>query len=188
MTTCFVLTGFFFFISAHSWLDVFRFNCGTCSCFSTDRRCTGYERQEIQHFCYPEKLQCPLCYITVFFSVVSLRFLHRIYTFLPKLESENLIYFSHPMCIHVLFECLCRVAITISYYALILNTSNLHGDPYLNCFLSALTEVPAYIIAMLLLQYCSRRFCQSSTLFLGGIMILCVHLIPIGKTQNHTAY
>ncbi|KAM8741999.1 organic cation/carnitine transporter 2-like [Acanthopagrus schlegelii] len=71
------------------------------------------------------------------------------------------------------------VAITISYYALILNTSNLHGDPYLNCFLSALTEVPAYIIAMLLLQYCSRRFCQSSTLFLGGIMILCVHLIPI---------
>ncbi|XP_045895551.1 solute carrier family 22 member 4-like [Micropterus dolomieu] len=71
------------------------------------------------------------------------------------------------------------IIITISYYALILNTSNLHGNPYMNCFLSAVTEVPAYIIALLLLQYCSRHFCQSSTLFLGGVMILCVHLIPI---------
>ncbi|XP_071397636.1 solute carrier family 22 member 4 [Centroberyx affinis] len=67
---------------------------------------------------------------------------------------------------------------TIAYYALILNTSNLYGDPYINCFLSAVTEVPAYFIALLLLRYCSRHFCQSSTLFLGGTMILCVHLIP----------
>ncbi|KAM6907197.1 LOW QUALITY PROTEIN: uncharacterized protein FYW49_013748 [Xenentodon cancila] len=74
--------------------------------------------------------------------------------------------------------------ITISYYALILNTSNLHGDPYFNCFLSAVTEVPAYIIALLLLQYCSRHLCQSSTLFLGGAMILCVRLIPEGNAQN----
>ncbi|XP_047234542.1 solute carrier family 22 member 4-like [Girardinichthys multiradiatus] len=69
--------------------------------------------------------------------------------------------------------------ITISYYALLLNTSNLHGDPFLNCFLSAVTEVPAYIIALLLLRFCSRHLCQSSTLFLGGVMILCVRLIPI---------
>ncbi|KAM4726288.1 uncharacterized protein FYW61_012153 [Anableps anableps] len=69
--------------------------------------------------------------------------------------------------------------ITISYYALLLNTSNLHGDPYLNCFLSAVTEVPAYLIALLLLQFCSRHLCQSSSLFLGGVMILCVRLIPI---------
>ncbi|KAM7374641.1 hypothetical protein PAMP_007287 [Pampus punctatissimus] len=71
------------------------------------------------------------------------------------------------------------IIITLSYYALILNTSNLHGDPYINCFASAATEVPAYIISLVLLQYCSRHFCQSSTLFLGGVMILCVHLIPI---------
>ncbi|KAG7215894.1 hypothetical protein INR49_002530 [Caranx melampygus] len=73
-----------------------------------------------------------------------------------------------------------EIIITLGYYALILNTSNLHGDPYLNCFFSAATEVPAYIIALLLLQRCSRHFCQSSSLFLGGTMILCVHLIPIG--------
>ncbi|XP_020494012.1 solute carrier family 22 member 4 [Labrus bergylta] len=72
------------------------------------------------------------------------------------------------------------VIITISYFALALNTSNLHGSPYLNCFFSALTEVPAYLLALLLLKFCPRRFCQSSTLLLGGVMILCVNLIPIG--------
>ncbi|XP_049890144.1 solute carrier family 22 member 4-like [Epinephelus moara] len=79
----------------------------------------------------------------------------------------------------ILLSSLLWIIITISYYALILNTSNLNGDPYLNCFLSALVEMPAYIVALLLLKYCSRHFCQSSTLFLGGFMILCVHLIPV---------
>lgn len=86
-------------------------------------------------------------------------------------------------CIECLLS-LCRIAINIGYYALVLNTSNLYGDPYLNCFLSALIEVPAYIMALFLLKYCSRHFCQSSTLFLGGIMIFCVHLIPIGNFQR----
>ncbi|XP_041658016.1 solute carrier family 22 member 5-like [Cheilinus undulatus] len=72
------------------------------------------------------------------------------------------------------------IIIAISYYALSLNTSNLHGNPFLNCFFSALTEVPAYILALLLLEFCPRRISQSSTLLLGGIMILCVNLIPIG--------
>lgn len=70
------------------------------------------------------------------------------------------------------------IVITISYYALILNTSNLHGDPYINCFLSALSEVPAYLIALIMLRFLARRICQSTTLFVGGVMILCVHLIP----------
>lgn len=84
----------------------------------------------------------------------------------------------------LIVSCPCRIVITIGYYALILNTSNLHGNPYLNCFFSAATEVPAYIIALLLLQRCSRRFCQSSSLFLGGTMILCVRLIPIGNQHS----
>uniref|UniRef100_A0A3B5AG31 Solute carrier family 22 member 5-like n=1 Tax=Stegastes partitus TaxID=144197 RepID=A0A3B5AG31_9TELE len=73
------------------------------------------------------------------------------------------------------------IIINISYFGLVLNTSNLYGDPYLNCFLSAVIEVPAYIIALLLLQHCSRHFCQSSTLFLAGVMILCARLIPIER-------
>ncbi|KAG9339813.1 hypothetical protein JZ751_022480, partial [Albula glossodonta] len=68
--------------------------------------------------------------------------------------------------------------ITLGYYSLILNTSNLHGNPYFNCFLSAIAEVPAYFIAMLLLKYTPRKLCQSSTLFLGGIVILFIRLVP----------
>ncbi|XP_018607306.1 solute carrier family 22 member 4 [Scleropages formosus] len=74
--------------------------------------------------------------------------------------------------------CLIWMVITLGYYALVLNTSNLHGNPYFNCFLSAVVEVPAYLIAMLLLKFCSRHFCQSSTLLLGGAVILLVHLVP----------
>ncbi|CAB1316752.1 unnamed protein product [Coregonus sp. 'balchen'] len=70
------------------------------------------------------------------------------------------------------------IIITCGYFALLLNTSNLNGNPYINCFLSGAAEVPAYFIALLLLRYCSRRFCQSSTLFLGGAVILFINMVP----------
>uniref|UniRef100_A0A3Q1EVZ4 Solute carrier family 22 member 4 n=1 Tax=Acanthochromis polyacanthus TaxID=80966 RepID=A0A3Q1EVZ4_9TELE len=94
------------------------------------------------------------------------------YTILVLLKSCNI--FSLTLISSFLW-----ITITLNYFGLVLNTSNLHGNPYLNCFLSAVVEVPAYIIALLLLQRCSRHFCQSSTLFLAGVMILCVRLIPI---------
>ncbi|CAI9581137.1 unnamed protein product, partial [Staurois parvus] len=52
------------------------------------------------------------------------------------------------------------------------------GDPYLNCFLSAIIEVPAYIIAWVLLRSFSRRYSTSSTLFLGGAVLLLIQLVP----------
>ncbi|KAL2102558.1 hypothetical protein ACEWY4_001726 [Coilia grayii] len=70
------------------------------------------------------------------------------------------------------------MVITMSYFGLLLNTTNLHGDPYFNFFLSAIVEIPAYVMAMLLLRFCPRRFCQSSTLFLGGGVILFIQLVP----------
>ncbi|XP_068187659.1 solute carrier family 22 member 4-like [Antennarius striatus] len=69
-------------------------------------------------------------------------------------------------------------SIIICYYGLKLNTSNMHGNPYLNNFLSGLIEIAGYIIALVLLQHCSRNLCQCLTLFIGGVMVLCVHLIP----------
>ncbi|KAI1902935.1 hypothetical protein AGOR_G00021420 [Albula goreensis] len=68
--------------------------------------------------------------------------------------------------------------ITMAYYALTLNTTNLHGNPYFNFFLSSIVEVPAYFIALVLLKFCPRNFCQSSTLFLGGVVILLIRLVP----------
>ncbi|XP_063301329.1 organic cation/carnitine transporter 2-like [Pelobates fuscus] len=68
--------------------------------------------------------------------------------------------------------------ISVGYFGLSLNTPNLHGDPYVNCFLSAIIEVPAYIIAWLLLRSFPRRYSTSSTLFLGGVVLLFQQLVP----------
>uniref|UniRef100_A0A4W4HEZ7 Major facilitator superfamily (MFS) profile domain-containing protein n=1 Tax=Electrophorus electricus TaxID=8005 RepID=A0A4W4HEZ7_ELEEL len=77
------------------------------------------------------------------------------------------------------FMCLLLwMAINIGYFGLSLNTSNLLGNPFLNCFLSAVTEVPAYIIATLLLKNCPRRPLLSAFLSIGGGFLLLIQLIP----------
>ncbi|KAF3705600.1 Solute carrier family 22 member 5 [Channa argus] len=68
--------------------------------------------------------------------------------------------------------------ITIAYFALSLNTANLHGDAYFNCFLSAVVELPAYMLSWAMFRWCSRRLSLFSTLFLGGMFLLFIQLIP----------
>ncbi|XP_034539439.1 solute carrier family 22 member 5-like [Notolabrus celidotus] len=76
------------------------------------------------------------------------------YTMLDILKSRNI------RCITLM--CLVLwMAINIGYFGLSLNTSNLSGDPFMNCFLSAASEVPAYVVSTVLLKKCPRRavFC-----------------------------
>ncbi|XP_077183012.1 solute carrier family 22 member 4 isoform X3 [Paroedura picta] len=77
---------------------------------------------------------------------------------------------------------------SIGYFGLSLNTSNLHGNAYLNCFLSAVIEVPAYVIAWLLLRTLPRRYSISGTLFLGGGVILFIQLVPPGAYDRFLPY
>ncbi|XP_075397639.1 organic cation/carnitine transporter 2 [Tenrec ecaudatus] len=70
------------------------------------------------------------------------------------------------------------MTISVGYFGLSLDTPNLHGDIYLNCFFSALVEVPAYIVAWLLLQYLPRRYSMATALFLGGSVLLFLQLVP----------
>ncbi|CAI5766598.1 solute carrier family 22 member 4 [Podarcis lilfordi] len=76
------------------------------------------------------------------------------------------------------FSLLLWMFTSIGYFGLSLNTPNLHGDAYLNCFLSAVIEVPAYVIAWLLLRTLPRRYSIAGTLFLGGGVILFIQLVP----------
>ncbi|KAH0629763.1 hypothetical protein JD844_012109 [Phrynosoma platyrhinos] len=71
-----------------------------------------------------------------------------------------------------------RMVIAIGYFGLSLDTPNLHGDIYFNCFLSAVIEVPAYIISWLLLHYYPRRYSMAGVLFLGGCVLLFIQLVP----------
>ncbi|XP_051903651.1 solute carrier family 22 member 5-like [Hippocampus zosterae] len=67
--------------------------------------------------------------------------------------------------------------ITMSYLAMSLNTSNLHGDAYLNCFLSAAVEIPAYIITWLMFRRFPRRLTMAGWLFSAGFFLLVNQVI-----------
>ena len=77
-----------------------------------------------------------------------------------------------------------RTDLSVAYLGLSLNTSNLNGNIFFNCFLSALMEFPAYALSWVLFRYFPRRLCVSSSLFLGGLMILFIQLIPSGRTMT----
>ncbi|XP_061790154.1 organic cation/carnitine transporter 2-like [Nerophis lumbriciformis] len=68
--------------------------------------------------------------------------------------------------------------VAIAYLALSLNTSNLYGDVYFNCFLSAVVEIPAYMMSWLMFRYCSRRLTLSFSLFAAAFFLLVIQFIP----------
>ncbi|KPP61316.1 solute carrier family 22 member 5-like [Scleropages formosus] len=68
--------------------------------------------------------------------------------------------------------------LSMGYFGLSLNTSHLHGDPYLNCFISAAIEVPAYILSWLSLQHLPRRLCSALSMLLGGGVLFFIQLVP----------
>ncbi|XP_038651879.1 solute carrier family 22 member 5-like isoform X1 [Scyliorhinus canicula] len=77
--------------------------------------------------------------------------------------------------------------LTAEYFGLSLSTPNLHGDDYLNCFFSAAIEVPAYLSAWLFLQRFPRRLSLSGILFLGGIVLFFIQLVPSNLSGLATA-
>nr|XP_006822666.1 PREDICTED: organic cation transporter protein-like [Saccoglossus kowalevskii] len=76
---------------------------------------------------------------------------------------------------------ICYTWFTVSmvYYGISLNTSNLAGDDYLNAFLSGAVEVPAYILAILLPETrLGRRWSQSLMFILGGLACILTLFAP----------
>nr|XP_002739655.2 PREDICTED: organic cation transporter protein-like [Saccoglossus kowalevskii] len=74
--------------------------------------------------------------------------------------------------------------ISMVYYGLSLNTSNLGGNDYLNAFLSGAVEIPAYILALFLPETrFGRRWSLSSTLILGGVACVLTLFTPACELQ-----
>ncbi|XP_031432738.1 solute carrier family 22 member 5-like [Clupea harengus] len=97
-----------------------------------------------------------------------------------KMESHNicdLVKTNSIRCITIVL-CVVWITLTIGYFALSLNTPNLNGDSYLNCFLSAAIELPACTAAWLMYRYWPRRMSLFLTLFQAGAVLLLIHLIP----------
>ncbi|XP_066572983.1 organic cation/carnitine transporter 2 isoform X2 [Amia ocellicauda] len=68
--------------------------------------------------------------------------------------------------------------VSMGYFALSLNTSHLHGNPYLNCFISAAIEIPAYTVTWAFLQFLPRRVCAPVSMILGGGVLFFIQLVP----------
>ncbi|XP_070700575.1 organic cation/carnitine transporter 2-like [Pempheris klunzingeri] len=70
------------------------------------------------------------------------------------------------------------MSISMVYYGLSLNTSNLNGNIYLNCFISATIDIVAYVATWLLVNRTPRPTFLFSTLLFCGIMLLVIQLVP----------
>ncbi|XP_037603944.1 solute carrier family 22 member 5-like [Sebastes umbrosus] len=77
-------------------------------------------------------------------------------------------------------------SMAIAYFALSLNTANLHGNAYFNCFVSAVVELPAYTLSWVMFRWCSRRLSLASIFFMGGLFLLFIQLIPANLTYLAT--
>ncbi|XP_050167841.1 solute carrier family 22 member 5-like [Myiozetetes cayanensis] len=93
------------------------------------------------------------------------------YTILDLMRTRNILTIT-------IMSVLLWMIISVGYFGLSLDTPNLHGDVYVNCFLSAVIEVPAYVISWVLLRNLPRRYSMAAALFLGGCVLLFIQLVP----------
>ncbi|KAL0966420.1 hypothetical protein UPYG_G00295110 [Umbra pygmaea] len=69
-------------------------------------------------------------------------------------------------------------ATAMIFYGLSLNTANMNGDAYLNCFISAATEIVAYVGCWFLIHRAQRPTILFSMLLFCGAMLLVIKLVP----------
>ncbi|XP_070774910.1 organic cation/carnitine transporter 2-like [Enoplosus armatus] len=70
------------------------------------------------------------------------------------------------------------ISVSMVFYGLSLNTSNLNGNVYLNCFTSAAIDILVYVATWLLVNRVPRPTLLFSTLMFCGIMLLVMQLVP----------
>uniref|UniRef100_UPI0037E9BFD7 organic cation/carnitine transporter 2-like n=1 Tax=Semicossyphus pulcher TaxID=241346 RepID=UPI0037E9BFD7 len=70
------------------------------------------------------------------------------------------------------------LSVAMVYYGLSLNTSNLHGNVYLNCFFSAVIDIGAYVATWLLVKRVPRPTLLFSALMFCGVLLLIIQLVP----------
>ncbi|XP_053186672.1 organic cation/carnitine transporter 2-like [Scomber japonicus] len=69
------------------------------------------------------------------------------------------------------------MSVAMVFYGLSLNTSNLNGNVYLNCFISAAIDIATYVASWLLVNRAPRPTLLFTTLMFCGIMLLIIMLV-----------
>uniref|UniRef100_A0A3B4XC16 Solute carrier family 22 member 5-like n=1 Tax=Seriola lalandi dorsalis TaxID=1841481 RepID=A0A3B4XC16_SERLL len=88
----------------------------------------------------------------------------------------------------VLILYFCRMSVAMVFYGLSLNTSNVNGNVYLNCFISAAIDIMVYVASWLLVNRVPRPTLLFSTLMFCGITLLIIRLLPEGLMGVSSAY
>lgn len=73
-----------------------------------------------------------------------------------------------------------RFAVNLVYYGISINSVELVGNKFTNFILSSLVEVPAIILAVIMLDKMKRRISQSSAFILSGLTCIVSEFIPPG--------
>ncbi|KAF3858401.1 hypothetical protein F7725_011602 [Dissostichus mawsoni] len=69
-------------------------------------------------------------------------------------------------------------ATSMVFYGLSLNTSNINGNVYLTCFVSAVIDIVVYVATWMLVNRVQRTTLICSAMMFCGIMLLVIKLVP----------
>ncbi|XP_075877276.1 organic cation/carnitine transporter 2-like [Nelusetta ayraudi] len=70
------------------------------------------------------------------------------------------------------------MSVSMVFHGISLNTSNMNGNKYLNCFFSALIDIITYLTAWLFANRMTRPTLMFCAMMLSGVMLLVIQLIP----------
>lgn len=75
----------------------------------------------------------------------------------------------------------CWLTNTFVYYGLNLSAVSLAGNKYFNFILSNVIEIPAHLLALLLVNKIGRRWSMCGSLILAGLSCIAMEFVPGGK-------
>lgn len=79
-----------------------------------------------------------------------------------------------------------RVVNSMTYYTLMLNVSNMAGNPFMNFFWQSLVELPGYVVGKYLSDRYGRRWTQA-VLFLFLVLAVIIVTFVVGRKYPHRA-
>lgn len=79
---------------------------------------------------------------------------------------------------------LCRFADSLGFYGLSFQVEDFGLNVYLTQLIFGAVEVPGRLLSLFMMQWFGRRWSQSGTLVLGGLMCILIIFIPAGTKAD----